>query len=133
MEWQLGWQWLKDNPQSWPLLVVCKVARLCVWLPDLDPAPKWLRATLYLPFLLLFIPGMLACLWRRDCWTPPWLAVHGTLLATVLTAIVFWGSPRFRDANAPLLMLYAAIGAGLFAPRARASGGSHLPLAARGP
>jgi heme A synthase len=38
------------------------------------------------------------------------LAVHGTLLATLVTALVFWGSDRFRDANMPVLMLYAVVG-----------------------
>ena len=33
--------------------------------------------------------------------------------AKALTALIFWGSPRFRDANAPLLVAYAALA---FAP-----------------
>lgn len=33
------------------------------------------------------------------------------LLASVVTAVLFWGGPRFRDGNAPLLMVYAALGA----------------------
>jgi Dolichyl-phosphate-mannose-protein mannosyltransferase len=111
MEWHLGWQWLKENPGYWPRLVVFKVARLCFWLPDLEPAGKVVRAVCYLPFLVLFLAGMGACLRRREYWTPAWLVVHGTMLATVLTALIFWGAPRFRDANAPLLMLYAAVGA----------------------
>ena len=113
MEWGLGWQWLKENPHYWPHLVVCKVARLCFWLPDLDPANKFVRAACYGPFLLLFLAGMWTCLRKRDFWTPAWIAVHGAMFATVLTAVIFWGAPRFRDANAPLLMLYAAVGVGL--------------------
>jgi len=32
-------------------------------------------------------------------------------MATIMTALIFFGEPRFRDANAPLLMLYATLGA----------------------
>jgi hypothetical protein len=37
--------------------------------------------------------------------------LHGTLLATLATAWIFWGNPRFRDADAGILMIYAALGA----------------------
>jgi hypothetical protein len=36
---------------------------------------------------------------------PPRLVLLLAFVATAFTAIVFWGSPRFRDANAPLLMV----------------------------
>jgi len=36
---------------------------------------------------------------------PPRLVLLLTFVATAFTAIVFWGNPRFRDANAPLLMV----------------------------
>jgi hypothetical protein len=38
------------------------------------------------------------------------MVVHGAVLATLITGLIFWGSPRFRDANLPFLMLYAAVG-----------------------
>jgi 4-amino-4-deoxy-L-arabinose transferase-like glycosyltransferase len=112
VEWQLGAQWVRDNPERALLMVPFKVARLVLWLPDLDgarPIDYAMRAAGYLPFLVLMLIGAGACVSRR-LWSAPWLAVHATILATVVTAVVFWGSPRFRDANAPLLMLYAALG-----------------------
>jgi 4-amino-4-deoxy-L-arabinose transferase-like glycosyltransferase len=115
VEWRLGWQWLKENPAYWPRLVLFKVARLCFWLPDLEPANKYVRAACFGPFLLLFLPGVWTTLRRHDYRTAGWLVVHLTMLATVLTAVIFWGCPRFRDANAPLLMLYAAVRARVLA------------------
>jgi heme A synthase len=38
------------------------------------------------------------------------MMAHGIIAATIITALIFWGSPRFRDANLPLLMAYAAVG-----------------------
>lgn len=63
----------------------------------------------YWPFLALFLLGGVACV-RQRLWSLPWLAVHTCMLATVLTAVIFWGSARFRDANVGMLMLYAALG-----------------------
>lgn len=114
MEWHLGVTWLRENWKYAPLLVALKTARLVLWLPDFDGGSKLfyaVRALGYLPFLLLFLAGLWA-VWRdRNYCGPAWLALHGTLVATLLTAWIFWGSPRFRDANAPLLMIYAAVGA----------------------
>jgi 4-amino-4-deoxy-L-arabinose transferase-like glycosyltransferase len=111
VEWQLGLAWVKDHPGKAALLVPCKLARLVLWLPDFDgggPAYYAGRALGCLPFLALALAGAWAG--RREMGSDAWLAVHGALLTTALTAVIFWGSPRFRDANAPLLMLYAAAG-----------------------
>ena len=51
----------------------------------------------------------------RQFGVPQTLLGNTALAATALTAVLFWGSPRFRDANAPLLMVYA----GLFFVRPR--------------
>jgi 4-amino-4-deoxy-L-arabinose transferase-like glycosyltransferase len=111
-EWRLGRRWLGEHPGSVPHLLAGKLARLVLWLPDTDaggPLTYALRAAGYLPFLVLVLLGAGRGLRRGGLGAPAWLAVHATLLATVLTALVFWGSPRFRDVNAPLLLLYAAL------------------------
>jgi 4-amino-4-deoxy-L-arabinose transferase-like glycosyltransferase len=117
VEWDLGVRWMKANPGKAVLLLPLKLLRLILWLPDFGiPAPLPIRAAAWLPFLLLIAVG----LWRgrRSMTGPGWRLLHAAMLATALTALVFWGSPRFRDANAPLLMAYAALA---FAPR-RAAG-----------
>ncbi len=114
VEWQLGVDWLREHPGSVPLLLVLKTARLCLWLPDFDGSSgldQVLRVVMWAPFLLLVACGARACLGDRSRRGTAWLALHATLLATFLTAWIFWGSPRFRDANLGLLMIYAALGA----------------------
>jgi 4-amino-4-deoxy-L-arabinose transferase-like glycosyltransferase len=113
MEWRLGLDWLRNNVSSIPFLSMCKMARLCVWLPDFDVGSRlfyMVRAMGYGPFLLLMMLGLLGRVRRRRSWKAEWMVVDGALLATLLTGLVFWGSPRFRDANLPFLMLYAALG-----------------------
>jgi 4-amino-4-deoxy-L-arabinose transferase-like glycosyltransferase len=111
VEWQLGRQWVAEHPGHALLTVPLKLARLVLWLPDFD-AGRWYylaRAAGFLPFLALMFLGA----WRglRMGWinSPGWWLLHAAILATAITAIVFWGSPRFRDANAPLLMVYAGL------------------------
>jgi 4-amino-4-deoxy-L-arabinose transferase-like glycosyltransferase len=109
VEWRLGLAWVATHPGRALLLVPLKLARLVFWLPDFDGGGVMsyaARALGYGPFLVLGLVGWWRCPWRG----PGWVAIHGALLATALTAVVFWGSPRFRDANAPLLMVYAALG-----------------------
>jgi 4-amino-4-deoxy-L-arabinose transferase-like glycosyltransferase len=114
MEWRLGIEWLREHKRYVPLLLVLKTARLCLWLPDFDGGSRFflaVRALGYVPFLLLMICGGWVCLRDRSYRGPTWLVLHGTLLATLATAWIFWGSPRFRDANVGILMIYAALGA----------------------
>jgi 4-amino-4-deoxy-L-arabinose transferase-like glycosyltransferase len=113
MEWRLGLDWLREHPGSIPKMCVLKVARLAVGLPDFDGGSRLyyvLRIVGYAPFFVLILIGAIRCLWRRCYWSPPWLVMHGTMLATIATALIFWGSPRFRDANLPVLMVYAVLG-----------------------
>jgi 4-amino-4-deoxy-L-arabinose transferase-like glycosyltransferase len=120
MEWRLGLDWLRDNWYFAPLLLAAKTGRLCLWLPDFDGgSPVFFAARLagWVPFLVLFLCGAWACLRDRSLRGPAWLALHASLLATLATAWIFWGSPRFRDANAGLLMIYAALGARLLGLR----------------
>jgi 4-amino-4-deoxy-L-arabinose transferase-like glycosyltransferase len=119
MDLQLALEWLRDNPGKIPLLLVAKFIRL--WLPSLfSPNKQYVMMNLmgYTPFLLLIVVGAFHCFRRKRYWTPPWLAVHGTLMATIVLTLIFFGSPRFRDANTPVLMLYAVVGARVFLGRA---------------
>src|SRR5262245_22428188 len=120
MEWRLGLQWVRESPGAFALLCPAKVGRMVVALPDFAAGPAWyyaVRAAGYYPFLLLVLVGLWACLRRRGLWSPGWLALHAALLATLAACLVFWGSARFRDANAGVLIVYAAVGVGVLLPR----------------
>ncbi|MCS6954521.1 MAG: glycosyltransferase family 39 protein [Bryobacteraceae bacterium] len=118
--WRVGLEWAREH---WPWQPVLMAARLIrFWLPDFDsPNRAYVVAQLvgYTPFLVVFLAA--GCRWRRtvagerQLWAP----IHAFLLASVATAVLFWGSPRFRDGNAPLLMVYAALGAEVVASRLR--------------
>lgn len=112
MEWKLGKDWVRSHPRQFAFAGVLKVARLVVGLPDFDggrPLYRVMRMVGYWPFLALFLLGGVACM-RQRLWSLPWLAIHMCVAATLLTAVIFWGSARFRDVNAGVLMLYAVVG-----------------------
>lgn len=112
MEWKLGMDWVKSHPKQFTFAAGLKLARLAVGLPDFDAGPplyRVLRMVGYWPFLVLFLLGALACV-RLGLWSLPWLAVHLCIVATLITAVIFWGSARFRDVNLGALMLYATAG-----------------------
>ncbi len=113
MEWKLGWDWVKANPGKAALLEPLKVGRLW-WLPAYGAGLRWLRFVSYVPFFVLFVVGAWRCVRERALWTWPWWAFHGTLLSLLATALVFFGEPRFRDAIAPVLMVYAATAFGMY-------------------
>ncbi len=111
MEWKLGLDWLREHPAQASLLVVFKALRMW-WLPEFD-AGLWqylLRIVAYAPFFVIIMLGLWRCVRERALRSGPWLVVHATLLATVVTCLIFWGCARFRDANVPFLMLYAVLG-----------------------
>lgn len=111
VEWRLGFEWLRDNAAKIPLLAAFKLMRLWLWPPDFDvEGYRVLRMAVYVPFLLLFALGMWRCVRRAEYRTAPWWVLHLNIVATLITALVFWGSPRFRDVNVPFLMIYATLG-----------------------
>jgi hypothetical protein len=110
MQWDMGRRWLREHLAYTPALAAFKFARM--WLPDVDSANRkyvLLQLVTYTPFLLLFLIAVVHLI-RRGPLTYGWAVVHGCVLATVAVGLIFWGAPRFRDANAPLLALYAAVG-----------------------
>jgi hypothetical protein len=60
------------------------------------------------PFLLLVFAGLAVTLRRKN--RVRFAVPHLALLASLFMAVVFWGDPRFRDANVPVLALYATLG-----------------------
>lgn len=117
-EWHLGMEWVRQHERSMLLLCVYKLVRL--WLPDvLSENRRYVRLQLIFatPFLILILIGLCRSLGQRRYWREEWVLLHGVIAATVVTALIFWGSPRFRDANLPVLMVYAALGLELLLPR----------------
>ena len=109
IEWRLGKEWMRNNLAWMPLLEIYKFARLW-WLPEYGEGKRWLRIVSYVPFLLLYLAFVVRVLWRTTCWTPAWLVIHASTFAVVVTALIFCGEPRYRDANLPAFMIYAAAG-----------------------
>jgi len=111
IQWRQGIQWLQANILAIPAIIIMKLGRFV--LPDVESSNKMyvvVSVTGYLPFLALWLAGIPKLI-RYGATLPKWLVLHLAFAATVFTAFVFWGSPRFRDANPPLLMIYAACGA----------------------
>jgi 4-amino-4-deoxy-L-arabinose transferase-like glycosyltransferase len=120
MEWKLGIEWVREHAESMPRLLMYKLVRLV--LPDLSsPNFKYvvLQGICTTPFLLLFAAGFIAVARQGKYWTAPWIAIHLTLACSVATSLIFYGTPRFRDANGPLLMLYAIAGLQMLRPKRR--------------
>jgi uncharacterized BrkB/YihY/UPF0761 family membrane protein len=91
-----------------------------MWLPDIATENKKSLLLQYIfatPFIILMLIGLFRCLFRRNCWTQEWVLVHGTIAATVFVTLVFFGYARYRDANIPVLMIYAAFGVQALLPR----------------
>jgi len=111
IQWRLGLDWVRTHLASMPRLLLFKFCRL--WLPELG-SPSWkytsLQVITYTPFLILFVLGGVRSLRDPRCRTIPWAVPHLTILGMVLTALIFYGDARFRDANLPVLMIYASLG-----------------------
>lgn len=111
MEWKLGIDWVKENPEKFAFLGAFKVIRF--WLPFVQwPSLKTypiVNIVTTTPFLVLILAGLMYTLanYRRH---QSLAILHLTMLANLVMLVIFWGDPRFRDANVPVLMVYAAIG-----------------------
>lgn len=110
IEWRLGKDWVATHLAWMPLLELYKFARLW-WLPDYGAGLRWLRIVSYAPFFLLFLAFAVRCGWGRGFWTPSWQVLHAATFVVFATALIFCGEPRYRDANMPVLMIYAVLGA----------------------
>jgi 4-amino-4-deoxy-L-arabinose transferase-like glycosyltransferase len=111
MHWQFGLRWVREHWMWQPALALARFVRF--WLPDFDSANRAyvaMQIVTYTPFLLLLVTAVPVVV-RRTATTGEWVPVQAFLAASVVAAVIFWGGPRFRDGNAPLLALYAALGA----------------------
>ncbi len=113
MEWKLGIEWVKAHPLDFAKLAVFKLAR--AWAPfvhwnstKVNPIANVVCTA---PFLLLITVGLIRTGFTWSGWRQ-YAVCHLTLLATLVMVVIFWGEPRFRDANMPVLMIYAVAGGG---------------------
>lgn len=116
-EMALGKKWVREHLAIMPFLELCKVLRL--WLPDASSGNRVYRlaeAVTYVPELVLSLFGIAVCL-RKPNRTVAWCAIHSLVAMTLLTALIFYGSDRFRSGALPALAIYAALGAATLANR----------------
>jgi 4-amino-4-deoxy-L-arabinose transferase-like glycosyltransferase len=110
VELMLGEQWAMTHWKQLPVLEFYKLARF--FLPDTSSTNRIfvaLGTLCYVPVLVL----MAAALFRagRKFWTNgDWRIVHALVLGNVVNALIFSGLPRYREAIAPILLMYAATG-----------------------
>jgi 4-amino-4-deoxy-L-arabinose transferase-like glycosyltransferase len=106
--WRYGFDFIRRHPSAMPGLEVMKLARLLS--PFEDSSNRvvfWVLAAAWIctaPFMLV---GLIRVV-RRDRRTA--MVLLAPILATVVSALVFYGSVRFRDSMAPLLVVLAASG-----------------------
>jgi hypothetical protein len=109
LQMQWGREWLHAHWQDLPRMLWWRFARF--WMPDRDSENRsyvllqWAGTT---PFLILIGVGIVWRMRQRPYGRQWWLA-DSLMLACLATGLMFWGAPRFRDGNAPILMLYAAL------------------------
>ena len=111
MEWKLGIEWCRSNPGRFLMLVPFKIMRFCspfVQYPSFKIYPI-ANILLVSPFLALMGIGFFKSIFSTSL-RRRFAVAHLIILANVIMVSVFWGDPRFRDANLPALMLYSAIG-----------------------
>lgn len=110
--YQLGMQWIRENPRQELRLMAGKAARLFLkgdWDADHSPRLRELYSTWRLPWIdaLLLTPlallGVLVALWRRS-WLLllNWLYGYGMVLA-------FYFAPRYRLPGEPFWIILAAL------------------------
>ena len=98
VETQLAMQWARNHPETWWYLAESRFRRS--WSPFLQPqSPKLYRIAMLMswgPILVLFALGFFpSAIHFIRTNNPGWL-LHLGVLHFVLTALVFWGSSRFR-------------------------------------
>ena len=111
MELNLGIGWVKTHLAWMPLLEAYKFVRFqsSRILGRRIKSTCSLQVIAYTPYLFLLLVAVARTI-AKPRWDAGWLAVDALMLACIVTALIFWGSPRFRDSNTPLLMLYATLG-----------------------
>jgi 4-amino-4-deoxy-L-arabinose transferase-like glycosyltransferase len=106
--YRYGLDWIKAHPERMPWLLACKVYRL-VWPIDQEThhrAFRWLLAIAWGASLPLIALG----LWRGRQHPELQAALLTPLAITLASALIFYGSARFRDSVSPVLGVYVAMG-----------------------
>ena len=109
MEWSLGWAWVRSHWRWLPLLVLYKMGRFI--LPELWSGNRMFvlaQCVTYLPLAALIALGLFRNARTAAFRSPAWLVVHSVIVANLIATVVFYGSARFRDCTASVLVLYAA-------------------------
>lgn len=128
MEYKLGRDWVVANPGSFVKLAVFKVVRF--WLPFVQwPSMKVYpvaNIVLTAPFLILIGIGLMRTLSTRQS-RVQYAVLHLTMVVNMAMVVLFWGDPRFRDANTPMLMIYAVAGGHWIGSLRQPSSTNHSP------
>jgi 4-amino-4-deoxy-L-arabinose transferase-like glycosyltransferase len=112
IEKRLAVEWLKENPDKWWYLFHSKLRRaLTPFLqPESPPIFRWGMFLSWGPVLLVggaaFFPTLVHFLRSHH---PGWI-LHLGILHFLLTAVVFWGSSRFRYPVEGLFVVLASAG-----------------------
>jgi hypothetical protein len=77
-------------------------------------------------FLLLVLLGIWITTRHDQYRTLEWLVLHAAMGVTVLNALIFYGSPRFRDGSAVALMVYAGVALATMARKLSTAGKTSL-------
>ena len=99
---------VRTHLSDMPYLLAMKVIRL------LSPFVRTSNQWVYLSFALSWLvigPFMIVGICKAYSWSPSysWL-LFAPFLATVIMALIYYGSPRFRDSVCPLYIIFAASG-----------------------
>ncbi len=104
--WSYGIDYLRSHPGEVPRLLLMKVVRHFSAFPRTDNlAVRWSMALAWIATAPLLLAGCALALRRRVGGLLPALL---PCVSTLLTALVFYGSIRFRDADAALFVIPAA-------------------------
>jgi 4-amino-4-deoxy-L-arabinose transferase-like glycosyltransferase len=110
--WDHGMTALRSHLRDVPRLLVMKLWRFAS--PFFDTPNRLALWVLAGGWILTapFVAAGVVRLWRAPpTERPRWTVLLVPMLATVAMCLVFYGSPRFRDALAPLFVVLAAAGA----------------------
>jgi hypothetical protein len=106
--WRYGLDFIRGHTHEFPALIAWKLYRL------IGPPAEVTNGAVYAAFLAgwaltgpLTLVGFFVS-WRRSAAAATALLIP--VLVTVATVVIFYGSERFRDGIAPILVVYATLG-----------------------
>jgi 4-amino-4-deoxy-L-arabinose transferase-like glycosyltransferase len=107
LAYQMGLNFLRENPHLWGPLYLAKLKRFWSIVPNVDSRRDKLLSLLSygLIFPFFWIGVVAAATYQRK----PWL-LWFVILVAVLNALIFYGSLRFRFPIEPFMILFAVLG-----------------------